>query len=516
MSAGHNDPRLLYSITGIKAYHLQNGEKSSLTPSGPQTLSLLMVPTSSPFADLSNTIPQNEAPEEDFYLHLNLPPELDLPLPATTQIYHQPPRSYLIPRWDLGPDSGAFTQIEFPKLGTGPGSATQEDIDTFETILAQCTSFLERARPPTPSKGLQPYDPSKFKPGEAYAPGNSQHNAGQIVLIDEENGSVVGELAEGGNVVEDPQLKHGSKRPVEIEVSPDGKRIDVRPISEDYLRLAQHPAYRSSSLVQNAAAASRLIVTGSSRLSNFLAQGADSFTQRTKPVAKPLEFSPATHNRVRKINTFTQGAAGMSAKTVGQVTRYTQNFAARVAGHSDGKGKEKDGKEAKAGFLNKSMIAFSTLADGIAYSGKNLLTSTGAAASTVVGHRYGAEAGSLAADLAGGARNVGLVYIDVTGVSRRAIIKSVAKGMVVGHVKGGGEVVVGGGDGGAIPEQDVKRVTGGVSNDNLGQGQGGGSSVPGQGVVGFGNAAPPSYSGGVGEPMGSHLQGQQTDEKRWG
>ena len=211
MSAGHNDPRLLYSIAGIKAYHLQNGEKQSLTPSGPQTLSLLMVPTSSPFADLSNTIPQNEVPEEDFYLHLNLPPELDLPLPATTQIYHQPPRSYLIPRWDLGPDSGAFTQIEFPKLGTGPVSATQEDIDTFETILAQCTSFLERARPPTPSKGLQPYDPSKFKPGEAYAPGNSQHHGGQIVLVDEENGSVMGELAEGANIVEDPQLKHGTK-----------------------------------------------------------------------------------------------------------------------------------------------------------------------------------------------------------------------------------------------------------------------------------------------------------------
>jgi spartin len=41
-------------------------------------------------------------------------------------------------------------------------------------------------------------------------------------------------------------------------------------------------------------------------------------------------------------------------------------------------------------------------------------------------------------------RNVGLVYIDVTGVSRRAILKSVAKGMVVGEVKGGGRVIVGG------------------------------------------------------------------------
>lgn len=211
--AGHNDPRLLYSIKGIRAYHIQNGEESSLTPSGPQTLSLLMVPTNSPYADLSNTHSQNEAPEEDFYLHLNLPPELDLPLPATTQIYHQPPKSYLIPRWDLGPDSGAFTRIEFPTLGKGPHPVTQEDVDTFETILAQCTAFLERAAPPPSGKAPKPYNPAEFAPGEAYVGiGESEEKQpGQIVLVNEDDGSVVGELVEGTNVVEDPKLKPGSK-----------------------------------------------------------------------------------------------------------------------------------------------------------------------------------------------------------------------------------------------------------------------------------------------------------------
>jgi spartin len=211
--SGHGDPRLLYTIGGIKAYHIQQGEESSLTPSGPQTLSLLMVPTNSPFADLSNTRGQNEAPEEDFYLHLNLPPELDLPLPATTQIYHQPPRSYLIPRWDLGPESGAFTRIEFPSLGKGPDSVTQEDIDTFETILAQCTAFLERAQAPQHDKskgGLKSYNPQDYAPGEAYA-GSSKVKHGEVVLVDEENGSVVGELAEGAQIIEDPRLQQGSK-----------------------------------------------------------------------------------------------------------------------------------------------------------------------------------------------------------------------------------------------------------------------------------------------------------------
>jgi len=211
MAAGHNDPKLLYNIGNITAYHIQNGEESPLSTSGPQTLSLLMVPTSSPFADLSNTEPQSAAPEEDFYLHLHLPPEFDLSLPATTQIYHQPPCSYLIPRWDLGPESGAFTRIEFPKIGTGPGKVTQEDIDTFETILAQCTAFLERAGPPS-GKGQGSYNPAEFAPGEGYiGHGIAGSKPGQIVLIDEENGSVVGELSEGFNVIEGKDVKAGSK-----------------------------------------------------------------------------------------------------------------------------------------------------------------------------------------------------------------------------------------------------------------------------------------------------------------
>ena len=179
-------------------------------------MSLLMVPTSSPYQDPANPESPGSAPEEDFYLHLHLPPELDQPLPATTQIYHKPPSSYLIPRWDLGPESGAFTRIEFPTIGNGPGRVTQDDVDTFETILAQCTAFLERAAPPA---GQEKYNPATYRPGEGYlSPGASYEPAtpispqyGQIVLIDEENGSVVGELSDGYNVVASQGVKPGSK-----------------------------------------------------------------------------------------------------------------------------------------------------------------------------------------------------------------------------------------------------------------------------------------------------------------
>jgi spartin len=508
-----------------------------------------MVPTSSPFSSLSTSESQSAAPEEDFYLHLHLPPELDLPLPATTQIYHQPPDSYLIPRWDIGYENGAFTRIEFPGIGQGKGY--QEDVDTFETILAQCTAFLERAPPPKSARPksrrsksqkerpIPPYDPSTFKPGEAYVPGSaSSHAGGQIVLIDEENGSVVGELGEGFHVVEDSKMQSGSKGasirsfvqskltsldPVEITLPEDGSlNIGVAPASQAYLEMAMHPAYRNSTLVSKAAMASRLIVTTSSYVSKTLQSSADNFTQKTKPTSKPITFTPTTHARIRKVHTFSEGAAGLSAKTVGQISKYAQNLGATLAKKGESqrakRGIGPDGQpleDYKPGLLNKSMMAFSTIADGIDQAGRNLLASTSTAATTVVTHKYGPEAGEISRSIGGGFKNVGLVYIDAAGVSRKAIVKSVAKGMVVGKMRGGGDLVVGGGDGGVMtaPKEDdmnwkAKEAREGRFTDDVKMS--GGRDSPD--IVGYGSAAPPPYRNGPGESIDG--QDVERDVKR--
>lgn len=485
MASGHNDPKLLYAIQGVSAYHLAYGREESLTSGGPQTLSLLMVPTSSPFADPSTFDAQGDVPAEDFYLHLHLPPELDIPLPATTQIYHQPPTSYLIPRWDLGPDSGAFTRLEFPAVGSRAG--LQEDVDTFETILAQCTAFLERAPPPKAARvqlekssstaspptmkssgsmskskskpsgeeQLPAYNPAAYKPGEGYVKGShSSAHGGQIVLIDEEDGSVIGELSDGFQVVESG-IKPGSKDPVEITLPTEGNKLAVVPASAETIEMELHPAYKKSFIVSKAAYASRLIITTSDFVSNAMQTGSDSFTKNTKAANKPMTFNPATHERVRRIGKFSGGVAEMSSKTVGQVSKVAQNLGAHLAGrgYKDKNGKRGFGPDGQAletfkpGLLNKSLMAFSTVADGIDHATRSLLTSASSTATTIVTHRWGDEAGELTKHLGGSVKNVGLVYIDVTGVSRKAIIKAVGKGMVVGKVKIGNnqtaDVIVG-------------------------------------------------------------------------
>ncbi|KAI1503835.1 senescence-associated protein-domain-containing protein [Biscogniauxia marginata] len=494
MASGHHDPKLLYAIQGVSAYHLAYGKEESLTPAGPQTLSLLMVPTSSPLADLS-TVDASNAEPEDFYLHLHLPPELDLPLPATTQIYHKPPTSYLIPRWDLGPDSGAFTRLEFPAVGSRKG--LQEDVDTFETILAQCTAFLERAPPPksarnekekssssssptssrssptmskskhAASEQLPAYNPADYKPGEGYAKGShSSSQRGQIVLVDEEDGSVIGELSEGYQVVE-TGVKPGSKDPVEITLPTEegSNQLGVMPASAETMEMELHPAYKKSFLVSKAAYASRLIVTTSDFVSNAMQSGTNSFTKNTKPVGNPVTFTPATHDRARRIGKLSGGVADLSSKTVGQVSKVAQNIGASIAGRGQRdknakRGYGPDGKPLetfKPGLLNKSLMAFTTVADGIDQATRNLLTSASSSATNMVTHRWGDEAGELSKHLGGSVKNVGLVYIDVTGVSRKAVIKAVGRGMVVGKVKGGGQIVVG---------DDTSNVVGSPAENN--------------------------------------------------
>lgn len=83
------------------------------------------------------------------------------------------------------------------------------------------------------------------------------------------------------------------------------------------------------------------------------------------------------------------------------------------------------------------------------------------------------------------------VYIDAAGVSRKAIIKSVAKGMVVGKVRGGGQIMVGGGDGGVFkpppgtdPDWEKKETEKSEQSSA--------------------SSAPPAYGSGFGEKLDGH------------
>ncbi|KAK9494159.1 hypothetical protein V1508DRAFT_396315 [Lipomyces doorenjongii] len=258
-----------------------------------KTLSLLMVPTCSPCPGVPNLGGDPEMSEEDFS-------------PSTTH-------SYLIPRWDLDPDSGAFLRLQFPGIGT---------------------AFLERAAPP---KRQAAYHTANHAPGEGYIP-SFRRVTGKIVLVDEEDGSVVGELTDGYDIVEKPGVEPGSNFQRKAKV--------IRSVSATFLRNISGCPGTPSTIVQTSA--SRLIVTGSSCLNNVFASGAYSFTKESKPNPKPVAFSADTHIRIRKISSISHGAAELSVKTVSQVSKYAQNFGASSAG-----GNEMDQLSSHDGFGNR-------------------------------------------------------------------------------------------------------------------------------------------------------------------
>lgn len=94
----------------------------------------------------------------------------------------------------------------------------------------------------------------------------------------------------------------------------------------------------------------------------------------------------------------------------------------------------------KRPFLNRLLLAGEVVLTSLEATAQDLINSGTGAASSVAGHKLGPEAGRATALLGGSVRNVAVVYIDVRGVGRRALLKGTAKGFVKARLASGEEV----------------------------------------------------------------------------
>ena len=343
--------------------------------------------------------------ENDLFLFVSIGEnEFDLALPAYTKIIPQGQSTYLIPSQDI---PNALLRLDL-------GSSSPDELETFEILLSQFTAYEER-----------PHDLARKG----------------LVLVDAEDGHVVGSVTQDNLVVhEDPALFQPGheKDPVLIDISSDPSTekntLTVSPVTTDYRN--------QSSLVYAADKISSGIMFSSNAISKGINFSADWYMKRHPTSDLPVTFQPSTLERVRKIHQLSNSAVVMSAKATG--------FLASAA-HSLGSGiRHKLGSEDKPGkkpsFLNKSLIAFETIADSIDTSTKQLLGTTSNAATNIVRHKYGDQAADISHGLGSTVRNVGLVYVDARGVTRKALIKGAAKGMLFKtKVGNGNEVILGGG-----------------------------------------------------------------------
>lgn len=136
----------------------------------------------------------------------------------------------------------------------------------------------------------------------------------------------------------------------------------------------------------------------------------------------------------------------------------------------------------KRPLLNRSLLAVDSVLSSLEAATNQLISSGTSAASQMAGHRYGAEAGEAVAQVGGSARNAVLVYVDVRGMGRRAILKSTAKGYVKARLRSGEKVEL--------------------------QGPNAGSNAPGaQGQVAPGQPGQAGQAGQVGGQMGGQTIG---------
>lgn len=218
--------------------------------------------------------------------------------------------------------------------------------------------------------------------------------------------------------------------------------------------------------MQSAAKASRLIVTSSTRFGNLISNSAERYTQQTAPTSKPVHFSPAAQETAKKVHDATKTGALFTARQVERLANYTQNLVAAMVETESDKDKSGNGVSGMPGWVKEGFVGLNTVLEGIGEATKTVMSESTSAATRVASHKLGPDVGEMATSLGGGLRNVGLVYVGVTGIPRRAVITSVAKGMIVGTIKDKDgneqEVIVGAGDGGVV---DQKMIEGPMDED---------------------------------------------------
>lgn len=84
----------------------------------------------------------------------------------------------------------------------------------------------------------------------------------------------------------------------------------------------------------------------------------------------------------------------------------------------------------KQGLLSRVALASEVVFTSLEATAHDLINTSTVAASTAAGHTFGSDAGEVTALVGGSIKNVAVVYIDVAGTGRKAILKSTAKGLI--------------------------------------------------------------------------------------
>lgn len=390
------------------------------------------------------------------YLVLSFDNDLiEIPLTTDVEIKFISPNSYMIPI-DSNPKSqeeGKNKQIDldldilkseqecFIRLELNDGKLDHDLIDTFDNILSSYTNY----------SGKNDMNQVDLKPTNQKA---------RLALMDERTGMICGEL-ESEILVEDfPNSKPGSsstpthmppkpspilvQSPETVIVSLPSPGTQSSQQAPPVVKINSTTSTKGSTLLEGAELISRGIVTGADILTRLMNSSSSTYLSKAPPATTPMTFSPtakANSQRLLKVSRTANQVSGKTIRLIGGLASKVGDQIGKSTGlqHIPGQPPPTGAR----GYVHNGIRAIGTVMESVESSGKKVLSTASSSAASVVRHKYGEEAGQIADDATQSIQHVVLVYIDATGMTRKALLRSAGKAAVRGRMKDGREVIFG-------------------------------------------------------------------------
>ncbi|KAJ6500668.1 hypothetical protein C8R45DRAFT_896896 [Mycena sanguinolenta] len=452
---------------------------------------------------------------EDRHLYLVLRMnELEFPIDPTTRItlkiLETGSRNYTFMATDAEPEF--VVTIALPNF---PDPNFLDDVEIFEGILAQYADFQSEPVSDTP----------EFTPN-IYDKADSDELRGHLVLVNQDNGEVVGEFDKKFSVQEDPALseKGHEKDLVVIDIpesvddahyDADAMRIFASAIpseQQDWITksatMISHAISGSTTLLIAAISAGSSFYMNHSKPSTSRVSSSSSAGKSEPPPLPPRAVAFLSSARTRKGLAAVHSVSGQAVKVSAKTVAIIDGMVKRAVGNSKGKTKAQgtqgtlqppmkpplpprtpspstsylappppyssspsekpplpprqqpspsprspspmrpplpprksgdpmaSGEQVALKLSKKARILLSAdlIWSTIDNSTQRILDSGTQNVGVVVGHKYGPEAAESSLLLAGTAQNLALVYIDIRGIGRRAILRRAGKEFVKGRI----------------------------------------------------------------------------------
>ncbi|KAG8887633.1 hypothetical protein FRB99_004224, partial [Tulasnella sp. 403] len=313
--------------------------------------------------------------------------------------------------------------------------------------------------------------------------GDDRDLKGRLVLVDEDDGEVVGTLGEQFSIKEAQNVAENDKAPVIIDIPEEGQHTiyvqSINPEEQDFI-------------LKSAQFVSRGLIFATDMIGKGMGIAADYYVKNTTPNAEPMVFSETSKDKMRRIHNISGKAVQVSAKTTGLIHGLVDRAVEKLGGvpasyqtkrgqrseayfgqaqgrmtppplpprgsskgdlprsrpispapgSSTGAGQPPPLPPRKPRMLNRLLISTDLLLTTLENSAQSLVGHTTDNLSSALGHKYGPEMGSAVKQMGDSVKNVGVVYIDVRGVGRRALIRRAGKRMIRGKM-GDKEIVFG-------------------------------------------------------------------------